>query len=66
MNAERAEIRTRALDTDKTTRMAGEVFGFNAAAATLLNGAIPAFVAATAGGRHRDEGPGVDVPMKRL
>ena len=66
VNAERAETRTRALDTVETTRMAGGVCGFNAAAATLPIGAIAAFVAATAAGRHRDEGPGFDVPMKRL
>ena len=45
--------------TVERARVTGVVFGF-IAAATLLLGAVAAFLAATAGGRHRDEGLGFD------
>lgn len=40
------------------------VFGF-IATATLLIGAVAAFFAATVGGRHRDEGVGLDALTTR-
>lgn len=51
------EARETALEAVEKARVAGVVFGF-IAAATLLIGAVAAFFAATAGGRHRDEGVG--------
>lgn len=65
VNAEIDAAGAQALAAVERTRVAGVVFGF-IAAATLLIGAIAAFLAATAGGRHRDEGLGFDVLMKRL
>jgi hypothetical protein len=64
INAEIADARRAALDAVEEARVAGVVFGF-IAAATLLIGAIAAFFAATAGGRHRDEGLGFDMPNAR-
>lgn len=57
VNAEIAEARATALATVERARVAGVVFGF-IAAATLLAGAVAAFLAAAVGGRHRDEGLG--------
>jgi hypothetical protein len=57
VNAEIAEARATALAAVERARVAGVVFGF-IAAATLLAGAVAAFLAAAAGGRHRDEGLG--------
>lgn len=64
VNAEIAEARAAALAAAERARVAGVVFGF-IAAATLLIGAVAAFFAAAAGGRHRDEGLGLDVLMVR-
>ncbi|MBL4918993.1 hypothetical protein [Szabonella alba] len=64
VNAEIADARTTAMAAVEKARVAGVVFGF-IAAATLLIGAVAAFFAATAGGRHRDEGLGLDVLMQR-
>lgn len=60
VNAELDEARTEALEAVEKARVAGVVFGF-IAAATLLIGAVAAFFAASAGGRHRDEGLGFDI-----
>lgn len=60
VNAEIAQVRDDAVEAVETARVAGVVFGF-IAAATLLIGAVAAFFAAAAGGRHRDEGLGLDV-----
>lgn len=60
VTAEIDAARETALDAVDRARVAGVVFGF-IAAATLLMGAIAAFFAAAAGGRHRDEGLGFDV-----
>jgi hypothetical protein len=57
VNAEIDEARATALAAAEKARVAGVVFGF-IAAATLLIGAVAAFFAAAAGGRHRDEGLG--------
>lgn len=57
VNAEMADARTAAVAALENARVAGVVFGF-IAAATLLVGAVAAFFAAAAGGRHRDEGLG--------
>ncbi|TVR12087.1 MAG: hypothetical protein EA385_00235 [Salinarimonadaceae bacterium] len=65
VNEEMDAARSEALAAVEKARVAGVVFGF-IAAATLLIGAIAAFFAATAGGRHRDEGLGFDVVMTRL
>ncbi len=54
VNAEIDDARTAAFEAVEMARVAGVVFGF-IAAATLLIGAIAAFFAAAAGGRHRDE-----------
>jgi hypothetical protein len=64
VNGEIADARTAALDAAENARVAGVVFGF-IAAATLLIGGIAAFFSATAGGRHRDEGLGLDVLAAR-
>ncbi|MEX0694166.1 MAG: hypothetical protein WD075_06970 [Rhodospirillales bacterium] len=60
VNAELASARTEATAAVEKARVAGVVFGF-IAAATLLVGAVAAFFAATAGGRHRDDDLGFDV-----
>lgn len=60
VNAEIDAARARALEAVEKARVAGVVFGF-IAAATLLIGAVAAFFAATAGGRHRDDGLGLDM-----
>ncbi len=60
VNAEIDAARAEALAAVEQARVAGVVFGF-IAAATLLIGAVAAFFAATAGGRHRDEGLGFEV-----
>ena len=57
VNAELAAARETALDAVESARVAGVVFGF-IAAATLLIGALAAFFAAVAGGKHRDDGLG--------
>jgi len=57
VNVEIAEARTAAVAAVEKARVTGVVFGF-IAAATLLVGAVAAFFAAAAGGRHRDEGLG--------
>ena len=59
VNAEIDAARQSALDAVESARVAGVVFGF-IAAATLLIGALAAFFAAVAGGKHRDEGLGWD------
>jgi len=64
INGEIAEARSAAIEATDDARVAGVVFGF-IAAATLLIGAIAAFFSATAGGRHRDEGLGLDVLVAR-
>lgn len=60
VNAEIAKARADALAAVEKARVAAVVFGF-IAAATLLIGAIAAFFAAAAGGRHRDAGLGFDL-----
>jgi hypothetical protein len=60
VNAEIVDARATALAAVERARVAGVVFGF-IAAATLLIGAVAAFYAAAAGGRHRDEGLGFDI-----
>ena len=60
VNAEIDDARAAAREAAEKARIAGVVFGF-IATATLLIGAIAAFSAASAGGRHRDEGLGFDV-----
>lgn len=60
VNAEIADARAAALAAVEKARVAGVVFGF-IAAATLLVGAVAAFMAAAAGGRHRDEGLGFNI-----
>lgn len=60
VNAEIADARAAALAAVEKARVASVIFGF-IAAATLLIGAVAAFFAAAAGGRHRDEGLGFDV-----
>ncbi len=62
--AEIDDARATALAAAEQARVAGVIFGF-IAAATLLIGAVAAFFAATAGGRHRDEGLGLDVLTAR-
>jgi len=57
VNAEISEAREAAAEAADRARIAGVIFGF-IAAATLLLGAVAAFAAAGAGGRHRDEGIG--------
>ena len=64
ITAEVDDARAAALEVVDDARVAGVVFGF-IAAATLLIGAVAAFFAAAAGGRHRDEGLGLDVLMVR-
>lgn len=64
VNAEIAQARADALAAVEKARIAGIVFGF-IAAATLLLGAIAAFYAAAAGGRHRDAGLGFDITALR-
>lgn len=64
VNAEIAQARAEAVAAVETARVTGVVFGF-IAAATLLIGAVAAFFAAAAGGRHRDEGLGLDVLVAR-
>lgn len=58
VTAEIDNARATALEAVEDARVAAVVFGF-IAAATLLIGAIAAFFAATAGGRHRDAGLGL-------
>lgn len=57
VQAEIAQARTDTLAAIEKARVVGIIFGF-IAAATLLLGAIAAFFAAQAGGRHRDAGLG--------
>lgn len=64
VNAEIDNARAEALAAVEKARVAGVIFGF-IAAATLLLGAVAAFFAAAAGGRHRDEGLGLDVLTMR-
>ncbi|WP_103334237.1 hypothetical protein [Pseudotabrizicola formosa] len=64
VNSEIAAARDEAVAAVEAARVTGVVFGF-IAAATLLIGAVAAFFAAAAGGRHRDEGLGLDVLMVR-
>lgn len=64
VNAEIAEVRAEAVAAVEKARVAGVVFGF-IATATLLIGAVAAFFAAAAGGRHRDEGLGFDALTTR-
>lgn len=64
VNAEIDEARATAIEAVEKARVAGVVFGF-IATATLLLGAVAAFLAAAAGGRHRDEGLGLDALMAR-
>lgn len=56
--------RQTAIASVEQARVAGVVFGF-IAAATLLIGAIAAFFAAIAGGKHRDDGLGFDALTAR-
>jgi len=60
VTAEIDAARDDALAVAETARVAGVVFGF-IVAATLLIGAVAAFFAAAAGGRHRDDGLGFDI-----
>jgi hypothetical protein len=60
VNDEIASARATALEAVEQARVAGVVFGF-IATATLLIGALAAFFAAAAGGRHRDDGLGLDI-----
>lgn len=60
ISAEIDEARATAVAAVERARVAGVIFGF-IAAATLLIGAVAAFFAAMAGGRHRDEGLGLDL-----
>ena len=64
VNAEIDAARQSALDAVESARVAGVVFGF-IAAATLLIGALAAFFAAVAGGKHRDDGLGWDALTTR-
>ena len=64
VTAEIEATRAQAVAAVERARVTGVVFGF-IAAATLLLGAIAAFLAATAGGRHRNEGLGFDVFARR-
>jgi hypothetical protein len=64
VTAEIDDARATALVAVEQARVAGVIFGF-IAAATLLIGAVAAFLAAAAGGRHRDEGLGLDVLTAR-
>lgn len=64
VNAEIDEARATTMTAIEKARVAGVVLGFTAAA-TLLIGAVAAFVAAAAGGRHRDAGLGLDVLTAR-
>lgn len=64
VNAEIDAARQSALDAVESARVAGVVFGF-IAAATLLIGALAAFFAAVAGGKHRDDGLGWDALTAR-
>ncbi|MFN4171759.1 MAG: hypothetical protein ACK4GW_08400, partial [Pseudorhodobacter sp.] len=64
INAEIDDARATAVAAVERARVAGVIFGF-IAAATLLIGAVAAFFAATAGGRHRDEGLGFDLSTAR-
>lgn len=64
INAEIAEARAATLAVVEKARVTGVVFGF-IAAATLLIGAVAAFFAAAAGGRHRDGGLGLDILTAR-
>ena len=59
VNAEIDEARQAALDAVERARVTGVVLGF-IAAASLLIGAVAALYAATVGGRHRDDGLGLD------
>lgn len=64
ITAEIDNARIAALDAVERARVASVIFGF-IATATLLIGAVAAFFAATAGGRHRDQGLGFDVMTAR-
>lgn len=64
VNAEIAAARAAALAAVERARVAGVILGF-VAAATLLVGAVAAFLAAALGGRHRDEGLGFDAIVGR-
>lgn len=64
VNAEIADARAAALAAVEKARRAGIVMGF-VTAATLLIGAVAAFFSATAGGRHRDDGLGMDMRTTR-
>lgn len=60
INAELDQARATVVEGVEKARVAGVILGF-IAAATLLIGAVAAFSAAAAGGRHRDEGLGFDL-----
>lgn len=60
VNAEIDNARAEALVAIEKARVAGVILGF-IAAATLLIGAVAAFFAAAAGGRHRDEGLSLNI-----
>lgn len=64
VNGEMAQAREAAAETVDRARIASVIFGF-IAAATLLLGAVAAFAAAGAGGRHRDEGLGFNAFVLR-
>lgn len=59
VSAEIVELRETALAAVEQARVAGVVFGF-IVASTLLIGALAAYFSAALGGRHRDEGLGLD------
>ena len=64
VTAEIDEVRAQAIEAVDDARIAGVIFGF-ITAATLLLGAVAAFFAAAAGGRHRDSGLGLDIATER-
>lgn len=64
VTAEIDAARQAAINAVEQARVAGVVLGF-IAAATLLIGAIAAFFAAVTGGKHRDDGLGLDVLTMR-
>jgi hypothetical protein len=64
VNGEMTQAREAAAETVDRARIASVIFGF-IAAATLLLGAVAAFAAAGAGGRHRDEGLGFNAFVLR-
>ena len=64
VNAEIAQARATAVAAVERARVVAVVFGF-ITAATLLIGAVAAFFAAVAGGRHRDDGLGMSFLQSR-